>query len=96
MAKRTIEIRRRGFFGWIFLLMFWGFNALMLFSLFSGLSNVAERRGTLRTAAEQAGHDIGVGIGVTWMLAVWVAGAVILGLFCLLTRGRSEFVEVER
>lgn len=81
-----IERRKRGVIGWIFLVLFWLFNAVLLLSLLGGLSNV----GSLDPGASSAGRTgaaIGTTIGVTMILTIWAAGAVVLGMMVLLTRG---------
>lgn len=92
MARKVYrETRHRGFFGWIFLGLFWLFNLLMIAWLLSywavvgGVDAVSE--------AEKAGHAIGGALGTGMLIFVWVSGAVILGLFALLTRGRKTVVE---
>jgi hypothetical protein len=88
-----IERRKRGIIGWIFLLLFWGFNALMAFSFVAGLSGTAESYATMGTEAERAGHAIGTMIGGGMILGIWAMGALILGLFVFLTRGDKVIVE---
>ncbi|WP_394700925.1 hypothetical protein [uncultured Cohaesibacter sp.] len=85
------EIRKRGFFGWVFFLLFIAFNALMLLWLVLGVNAMSDTEAV--SAAEQAGKTIGSAIGVGMILFVWVVGAVITGLFALLTRGRKTIVE---
>lgn len=87
-----IERRKRGFFGWIFLILFWLFNAVMLVSCVSGLSSVSTTYSGLSNGAERAGAAIGTTIGMTMILGVWAAGAVILGLLVLFSRG-PKFIE---
>lgn len=87
------EKRKRGFFGWIFLLLFWGFNALMAFGFFAGLSNNAQQAALMTSEAEQAGYAIGTALGVGMLLTIWVLGAILLGIFVLLTRGKKIIVE---
>lgn len=82
-----IERRKRGPIGWVFLVLFWAFNAFMLISLLSGVSNVSTHYDSLTTSAEKSGAAIGTSIGITMLLGLWMAGAVILGIFVLLTRG---------
>jgi hypothetical protein len=43
-------------------------------------------------SAEQAGQAIGGTIGSGVILFFWVAGAVILGLIAMLTRGRKTII----
>lgn len=94
MATTTrIERRKRGIFGWVFLILFWGFNAVMAVSLVGGLSENSTQYATLATDAERAGYAAGTAIGAGLMLTVWVMGAIILGLFVLLTRGSKVVVE---
>lgn len=95
MVRKLVERRRRGMFGWVFLLMFWGWNALMALSLFAGLADNAGTYRTLATEAERTGFAAGTGIGVMMILMVWALGAVILGLAAYFTRGRRELIEME-
>jgi hypothetical protein len=85
------ETRRRGFFGWLFLLLFLAFNALMalwLFAYWGELGKIATP-----SEAERVGRTIGGTIGTGLILFFWVSGAVITGLLALLTRGRKTIVE---
>jgi len=86
------EIRKRGFFGWIFLLLFLGFNALMVLWLVSYWSAISGGPSSGGDAA-RAGHAIGATIGTGMIFFFWTAGAVITGLFALLTRGRKTYIE---
>jgi len=95
VTRRMIEKRRRGFFGWIFLLVFWAFNALMAFSLYAGVSGNAQKYQVLKSEAERTGFAAGTGIGIMMILMTWAAGAVILGLLSYFTRGKREMIEVE-
>ena len=47
---------------------------------------------TADSAAGQAGAAIGTGLGIGTILFVWMFGAVITGLFALLTRGSKTIV----
>ena len=87
------EVRQRGFFGWVFLLIFFAFNLLMLSWLWTywgllgaGLQSTSD--------AGRVGTFIGGAVGTGMILFVWVAGAVITGLFAILTRGRRTYVEM--
>lgn len=94
MATLTrTEIRKRGIFGWIMLILFWGFNALMALSLFAGLAATSETGAAAVSEAEKAGHAIGTAIGVGMIMSIWVSGAVILGLFVLFSRGKKIIIE---
>jgi hypothetical protein len=89
---RTIhkEIRKRGFFGWVFLILFLAFNAFMAGWLFTYWHDLSQ----IDTASQgaRAGAMIGGTIGTGVIAFFWVAGAVVLGLFALLTRGRKTIV----
>lgn len=86
------ERRQRGVFGWIILLLFWGFNAFMLWWLIAGVS--AMRQVDVGPDKySQAGATIGIGIGIGFIVSIWGFGAVILGLMALLTRGKTIVIE---
>lgn len=94
MASVTrVERQKRGVFGWLFLILFWGFNAFMAYGAIAGLSANSDRIGQMTSEAEQAGAVIGTAIGASFLLMIWVAGAIILGLFVLFTRGKKVIVE---
>ena len=95
ITRRMIEKRTRGFFGWIFLLIFWGFNALMAAWLIVGMSGNAEKYQTLTSEAARTGHAAGTGIAFMMILMVWALGAVIFGMLAYFTRGRREMIEIE-
>jgi hypothetical protein len=95
MARKLIEKRRRGVFGWIFLTLFWGWNLLMGASLLAGLSGNAEQYATLTSEAEKVGYAAGTGLGATMILLTWALGAVILALAAYFTRGRRELIEID-
>ncbi|WPZ13221.1 hypothetical protein T8J41_13755 [Nitratireductor rhodophyticola] len=87
------EIRKRGFFGWFFLLIFLAFNALMLLWMFSYWGTIGDAASTADSDAAKAGTAIGGAIGTTMLMFIWVCGSVITGLLALLTRGRKTIVE---
>ena len=81
----------RGFFGWVFLLIFLGFNALMLAWLIAYWNLLSEGVSSADTA-RAAGTAIGGTIGTGMLLVVWVLGSVITGILALLTRGRKTII----
>lgn len=85
------ETRKRGFFGWVFLLLFLAFNAFMAFWLFSYWGDLSST--TAASDAERAGKAIGGTVGSGLILMIWVAGSVITGMLALLTRGQRVIVE---
>lgn len=91
VTKRTIERRRRGFFGWIFLILFWGFNALMAYALIKAVG------GDVPPPSARANMDAyraGQGIAIMMWLIFWAAGAVVFGLLAYFSRGKREFIEI--
>lgn len=90
------EIRRRGFFGKVFKLLFIVFNGLMAFWLISYWVTAAKMIDGYATKAEQAGGAVGATIGTSMIALLWVAGAVVLGLFTLMTRGEKILVTEDR
>lgn len=86
------ERRRRGFFGWIFLLLFVAFNLFMLMWLALYL-NVIYRVSAGDDLASHPGLVLGGSIGTGVILFVWTCGAIILGLLTLLSRGRKVVIE---
>ncbi|MCB1462093.1 MAG: hypothetical protein KDJ90_06635 [Nitratireductor sp.] len=86
------EKRQRGFFGWVFLVLFWGWNALMAWLMVLGAGALNSLPET-SDRAEQAGRALGGAFSIGALLFMWLAGAVIFGLFALLTRGSKVIVE---
>lgn len=84
------EVRKRGFFGWVFLLLFLAFNAFMLTTCVAGMSSLSRMQ--TGSAAEEAGRAIGATIGLSMIMFIWLAGAIILGLIALLTRGSTTVI----
>jgi hypothetical protein len=90
------EIRKRGFFGWLFLLLFIVFNLLMAIWMLSFWADVGERVAQATSEAARGVGRLGAAAGTSFIAFLWVAGAVVLGLFALLTRGRVTVVEERR
>jgi hypothetical protein len=91
-AMRVVqkEIRKRGFFGWVFLILFLAFNAFMAVFLFNYWQAVSQI--STPTSAAHTGAVIGGTIGTGVIAFFWVAGAVVLGLLAMLTRGRKTII----
>lgn len=83
------EVRQRGIVGWIALGAFVVWNAVMALvvigSLAAGLRVPDE---PAMAAAQSMGARLGLGGG----LALWAAGAALLGILVLLTRGNRTGV----
>ena len=72
-------------FTWVILI----FNVLMLVWILTGVGSVADNcEGEIGSALEacEAGTAIGAGLGAAFVIFLWVAGDVILGVIWLVTR----------
>ena len=87
------EKRKRGIIGWLFLLLFIAFNLFMLVALIMGLGDAGATMQGMTNEYERAGAELGTAIGATMVIILWAAGALILGLFVMLTRGKKVIVE---
>jgi hypothetical protein len=87
------EKRKRGFFGKIFMVLFWIFNVLMLLWLVAGIKATSTGVAEATSEAAKAGAVVGSAIGMGMIVAIWAAGAVILGLMVVLTPGKKIIVE---
>jgi hypothetical protein len=76
---KTLTVRKRGFFGWIFLILFLAFNAYMAAAIAFGIW-------------QRWIHGIGITETMVFgtLVVVWCIGSVILGLLALLTRGSKS------
>ena len=83
----VIRAPKRGFFGQLFKWSFVIWNVLMLWWLIAGMKGVSEVQATGK--AEEAGRAVGAVLGGGVIIAIWVAGSVILGLFVLFTRPKA-------
>ena len=95
VAKGFREVSGRlSFFGWTWRILFGGWNLLMAAWAIIGVAGTSsDSKG--ESEAETIGAAIGVGIGLTFILVVWAAGSVILGLFVLFTRPAKAIVPIE-
>jgi hypothetical protein len=85
------EVRKRGFFGWVFLVIFWLFNALMVWFLY----DVSVRVGTYSRqigATEYRTTEIAL-MNIAAVLFFWALGSVITGLLAYFTRGPKTIIE---
>lgn len=85
----TITTHKRGFFGRIWQILFWLFQAAMIALVFANITSGAD----LATACEgETACEVGTAIGGGLIAAtgwfVWVLGTVILGILMLATRGK--------
>lgn len=106
MKEKFITKRKRGFFGWVFLTIFWLFQAFMVFLVFANFQ--AMDSASAQTMADcaatatdvelcQSASNAGVALGGTAVAAagwfVWILGTIILGLLVLFSRGKSVTYE---
>jgi len=96
MTTTSTIKNRRGFFGTVFLIIFWLFQGLMIWMIFinvgAGAEVMADCTSEEYSDACQAGAMIGSGIVAVTGWFVWILGTIILGLFALLTRGSRNTV----
>jgi uncharacterized paraquat-inducible protein A len=76
---------KRGVFGKIIKWSFILFNILMLLWIMVGIGGSIEGI-KMMNELEQAGVEIGTGLGAIMIMKVWVIGDIVFGLFVLLTR----------
>ncbi|MEP1201645.1 hypothetical protein [Tateyamaria sp.] len=90
----TVTRTKRGFFGWVFLALFIGFQALMIWTIFLNIGAGAEVISECGTddysEACAAGAAIGSSIVAVGGWFVWCLGSIVLGLLALLTRGSKQ------
>jgi hypothetical protein len=87
------ETRKRGVIGKILLWLFFLFNGLMVWWVIAGLGGTGEMMTTATSEAERGGMALGAAIGFGFIIVIWAAGAVILGLLVLLTPGKTIITE---
>lgn len=83
------ERRRRGVFGVIFKYAFILYNLAMAWWLISYWIKVAPLLNNAVDEATRTGGTVGAALGTATIAGFWVAGTVVLGLFTLLTRGKT-------
>lgn len=89
--KCGVQLRKlqRTFFGKLIKWGFIGFNIIMTLWTIGGM-NVATKGMDAMHGAEKTGAAIGTGIGMAILIAIWVFGDIVLGLFVFLTRPKSD------
>ena len=81
------EQRKRGVFGWVFLVLFWLFQALMIL-LFVLYVNGSASMPEAVTDGERAGKAIGVMLVLTMLFVPWLVGTLLLFMLSYMTRGK--------
>lgn len=90
------SVRKRGFFGKIFKWLFVIFNIAMLFWVIAYLGSIGGMVEGAANDAEATGAAIGGTLGAGLLIFVWTAGAIILGLFTIMTRGETIIITESR
>lgn len=88
--ENKIEKPNRSLFRKIVKYTFIGFNILMLVWFIGGMASASKGIENATTEAEQAGAAIGTGLGAMFIIFIWIAGAVILGIIAFLTRAKIK------
>lgn len=94
MATVQREVRKRGLFGKLMLILFWIWQVLMVIWLVSAIAGMgAVEQPT--TEAGQAGAAIGSVIGLGIIFSFWGFGTLIFGALALMTRGARLLITEE-
>lgn len=88
----TTERTKRGFFGWVFALVFWAWQLLMAAWLITSLNLTTGQYASATSDAARTGTAIGTTIGMTFLLLVWALGSLIFGMLMFFTRGKKTTV----
>lgn len=96
MATIQREIRKRGIGGKLIKFLFIAFNILMLIWLVSYWVQIGNMMDGVQSEAERAGGAVGATLGTGMLLFIWAAGAIILGILTMLTRGQRILVTEEQ
>ena len=102
LVKTQVTKHQRGFFGRVWQIVFWLFQAAMVALVVANVNAVGEVGGNCanqvadesNTAACQAGAAIGGGIIAVGGWFVWFLGTFILGLLMFATRGKLVTYDV--
>jgi hypothetical protein len=89
MEQQAVKKTERTFFGKVIKWTFIGFNLLMLLWMVTGVGGASEQISEAGSDAARAGAAIGTGLGAMVILFIWGFGAIILGIFTLLTRPKK-------
>ncbi len=95
LIKKTVTKHQRGFFGRIWQIVFWLFQALMIFFVVINFQSVGEVSNDCADAACEAGAVIGGGLVAVSGWFIWFLGTVIIGLLMFATRGKLVTYEVD-
>ncbi len=96
MVETYVEKRKRGIFGWLFLIVFWLWHPMMIWWLVEYGRWANDKIGTYgRATPGRIGAEAGATMAVGFIIFVWVAGSVILGLMVFFTRGQKRLIRVD-
>lgn len=96
LTKTTVTKHQRGFFGRIWQIVFWLFQAFMVWTAFINLGLIGDVSDECPEAACAAGAIIGGGLIAIGGWFLWFLGTFILGLLMFATRGKLVTYDVGR
>ena len=94
LEKRTVTKHQRGFFGRVWQIAFWLFQATMVLLVVANFQAVDQVTTDCVEAACDAGAVIGGGILAIGGWFIWFLGTLILGLLMFATRGKLVTYDV--
>lgn len=86
---KRLKYPKRGCMGQLFLWAFYIYNAFMAFATYLGCRASSEMQEQFTDEASRIGGAAGSVIGSSIVLGIWMAGAIIIGIFVLLTRPKE-------
>ena len=98
LTKTTVTKHERGFFGRVWQIVFWAFQALMIWMMFLNVGGGAELASECTgeyAASCEAGTAIGTGIIAIAGWFIWFLGTLVLAVFMFATRGKAVTYDVE-
>ena len=93
MQDVHVEKHKRGVLGWLFLILFILWNALMVLVLILMIQTTNNFMQTVDAGAESSAAAIGAGSSLIFLIIVWALGSVITGLLAFVTRGSKTTVK---
>ena len=87
------EERKRSVMGRIVKIVFIVFNVVMVLWTGAYLLQISDMHVKATSEAARTGTNIGATLGLGFLAFIWVAGAIILGLIVMMTRGKMTIIE---
>ena len=89
MGDINAEKRTRRVFGWLFLILFILWNALMMLALILMIQTTNNFMQAVNADAGSSAAAIGAESSFTFLIIVWALGSVVTGLLAFITRGNK-------